>query len=175
MTPRAKIVAWPVPSRHSSPTRPSSAIQISVSSSRCAGTGTLKADTIASTTVFAVSMAISVPMSASRPARPWPFFGLSSSTMAFEPVTDTMRPSDLSTRRDGARAPGMANCMSAASLTLRVPLAGRSERTGTEERKAHLHRRALTLLTTDIEFAAVQLHEGAGDRQTSPCPRDNAA
>ena len=48
---------------HSSPTRPSSAIQTSLSPSRCAGTGTLSAETIASTVVLAVSMASSVPIS----------------------------------------------------------------------------------------------------------------
>ena len=121
VTPRANIVAWPVLSRHSSPTRPSSAIQISVSPSRCAGTGTLRADTIASTTVFAVSIAISVPMSGFSVARPCPFFGLSSSTMALEPVTDTMRPSDLSLAAGARVAPGMVNCMSAVSLTMRAP------------------------------------------------------
>ena len=40
--------------------------------------------------------------------------------MAFEPVTETMRPSDLSDG-DGARAAsGITNCMSGASLTSRV-------------------------------------------------------
>ena len=99
-TPRLKEAARPLAAFHSSPTRPSSAIHSSLSPSRWAGTGTLSAETMASTTVLAVSIANSVPISGrsatargrlSRPTRP-----LSSSTMALAPVIETMRPIDRS-------------------------------------------------------------------------------
>ena len=59
----------------------------------CAGTGTLRADTVASTVATPVSMASSVPISG-RSARLLGSFSCvaSSSTMAFAPVTEAMRP-----------------------------------------------------------------------------------
>ncbi len=111
-TPRLKVIALPRRSAfHSSPTRPSSAIQSSLSPSRWAGTGTLSAETMASTTVLAVSMANSVPISGrSLPERVRAFAAMppSRSTMALAPVTDTMRP--IETGRGAPRSRLVREC-----------------------------------------------------------------
>ena len=124
MTPRLKLAFLPSTLRQSSPTRPSSAIQISASPSRWAGTGTLSAETIARTMVLAVSMASNVPISGrslidrTRPSC-WP----SSKTMAFDPVTETIRPIETSPGFD-LRSVGTPNCMAVILLSSNVQSAG---------------------------------------------------
>jgi hypothetical protein len=109
--PRLKEAGLPLSAFNSSPTRPSSAIHSSLSPWRCAGTGTLSAETMASTVVLVVSIANRVPISgrcASGPGLPpTAALPLSSSTIALAPVTDTMRPKEASAG-PAARLPAAA-------------------------------------------------------------------
>ncbi len=74
---------------------------------------------MASTTVLAVSIASSVPMSGRSLGAIRRSLWLSSITIAFEPVTETMRPMDLSDIEALEPASGIVNCMVMGPLTMR--------------------------------------------------------
>ena len=145
------------------------------SPSRWDGTGTLKAETMASTIVLAVSMASSVPISgrssgATRPRR----CRLSSITIALEPVTETMRPIDCRTsrRRLGVRLWSCLHFWSnhkalAPASPIISDAAHRLTRSRAGRQMTDLGAHAF--LRCGSQLAAVQLHERFGDRQAEAC------
>src|SRR5581483_10435795 len=179
-TPRLKAACRPGPPLHSSPTRPSSAIHSSLSPSRWAGTGTLSAETMAITTVSAVSMASRVPISgrSERGLGCSPDWPPSSRTMALAPVTDTMRPIDRSECglvRSASAAGDDMSLTPSYSLSLRaadVDSVGDAQQIHVRDRgRRRQHDDDLgaeRLLAVDLQVSAVQLDEGLGNRQAEP-------